>query len=87
MGTVTHTYNDTRKSHHSSFVGIELDDTQEQMLLSITRLHCKLGVEHGRADTTQERQVLLPQSEAADWGISVCFSPRGQVSAADDFDR
>ncbi|MDQ0496550.1 hypothetical protein [Paenibacillus brasilensis] len=40
----------------SSLIGLELDDTQEQMLLSITRLHCRLGVEHGRASTTVERR-------------------------------
>jgi hypothetical protein len=36
--------------------GIELDDTQTAMLLSITRLHCKLGVEHGKTCTTSERR-------------------------------
>ncbi|WP_258959047.1 hypothetical protein [Paenibacillus tyrfis] len=36
--------------------GIELDVTQTQMLLSIMRRHCKLGVEHGRADTKPERR-------------------------------
>lgn len=36
--------------------GLELDDMQTQMLLSIMRRHCKLGVEHGRADTSPERR-------------------------------
>lgn len=36
--------------------GIELDDTQTQMLLSITRKHCKLALEHSQASTTQERR-------------------------------
>lgn len=53
------------QQHHSTanagcrnnfLIGLELDDTQKQMLLSITRLHCKLGVEHGRASTTVDRR-------------------------------
>lgn len=56
MTTVAQTCHDVRESYRSSLVGLELDDTQTQMLLSITRRHCKLGVEHGRADTSPERR-------------------------------
>lgn len=45
-----------RESHSSSLGGLELDDTQEQMLLSITRKHCKLALEHSQASTTRERR-------------------------------
>ncbi|MGE7271513.1 hypothetical protein ACQKK5_08655 [Brevibacillus panacihumi] len=37
-------------------VGIELDDTQTQMLLSIARKHCKLALEHSQASTAWERR-------------------------------
>lgn len=37
-------------------VGLELDDTQTQMLLSIARKHCKLALEHSQANTTRERR-------------------------------
>ncbi|ALS28932.1 MULTISPECIES: hypothetical protein [Paenibacillaceae] len=37
-------------------VGIDLDDTQTSMLLSIARRHCKLVLEHGKAGTSQERR-------------------------------
>jgi len=40
----------------NSLVGLELNDTQEQILVAITRLHCKLGVEHGKAATTPDRR-------------------------------
>ncbi|GAB7058169.1 MULTISPECIES: hypothetical protein [unclassified Paenibacillus] len=56
MMAVAQNCHDVRESYHSSLVGLELDDTQMQMLLSITRRHCKLGVEHGRADTSPERR-------------------------------
>lgn len=45
-----------QESNRNSLVGLALDDMQTQMLLSISRRHCKLGVEHGRADTTPERR-------------------------------
>ncbi len=40
------------ESNCQSFIGLELDDTQTQMLLSFMRRHCKLGVERGRAHTS-----------------------------------
>lgn len=48
-----------QESNRNSLVGLTLDDTQTQMLLSISRRHCKLGVEHGRADTTPERRQQI----------------------------
>ncbi|UUZ83199.1 hypothetical protein LJK88_04500 [Paenibacillus sp. P26] len=36
--------------------GIELDDAQTAMLLSIARRHCKLVLEHGRANMPAERR-------------------------------
>ncbi|MBU5443541.1 hypothetical protein [Paenibacillus sp. MSJ-34] len=56
MTTISHLCNDTRESCRSSLVGIELDDTQTQMLLSIVRKHCKLALEHSHANTTRERR-------------------------------
>ncbi|WP_281890724.1 hypothetical protein [Paenibacillus sp. YYML68] len=44
------------ESYCDSLVGIELDDTQTQMLLSITREHCKLALEHSQANTIQEQR-------------------------------
>ncbi len=56
MTVIAQVYRGVRKSDSESLVGLRLDDTQTAMLLSITRLHCKLGVEHGRASTTMERR-------------------------------
>ncbi|WP_256759567.1 hypothetical protein [Cohnella sp. WQ 127256] len=49
----------THEIKRSSLIGLELDDTQTQMLLSITRRHCKLGVEHGKSDTTPDRRQQI----------------------------
>ena len=46
----------THEIYRRSLVGLEMDDRQTQMLLSITRRHCKLGVEHGGPDTTPEQR-------------------------------
>ncbi len=56
MTNVAYICNDTDESNRSSLVGIELDDTQTQMLLSIARKHCKLALEHSQASTTWERR-------------------------------
>lgn len=39
--------------------GLELDDTQEQMLLSIARQHCKLVLEHGKANASAQRRQQI----------------------------
>lgn len=44
MAAMAQNCHDVRESYRSSLVGLELDDLQTQMLLSITRRHCKLGV-------------------------------------------
>lgn len=56
MTAVTHIRNESPVSCSSSLVGLELDDTQNAMLLSIARRHCKLVLEHGRAKTSAERR-------------------------------
>ncbi|MNM47096.1 hypothetical protein D3C81_580580 [compost metagenome] len=56
MADIAHTCHKAREGYHSSLIGLELDDTQTQMLLSIARHHCKLGIEHGRTETTPERR-------------------------------
>lgn len=56
MTTIPHICNDAPESYSSSLIGIELDDTQTQMLLSIARKHCKLALEHIQASTTRERR-------------------------------
>ncbi|WP_256757830.1 hypothetical protein [Cohnella sp. WQ 127256] len=59
MTAVSHICSNDLESNSSSLVGIELDDTQTQMLLSITRKHCKLALEHSQASTTQGRRLEL----------------------------
>lgn len=56
MTAVTHIRNESPVSCSSSLVGLELDDAQTAMLLSIARKHCKLVLEHGRAQTSAERR-------------------------------
>lgn len=44
----------------SPLAGLELDDTQEQLLLSIARQHCRLAVEYSKANTNtlRRRQII-----------------------------
>ncbi|ADM71253.2 hypothetical protein GMA19_03447 [Paenibacillus polymyxa E681] len=53
MTAVDHSCNDAREAYRTSLVGIELDDTKTQMLLSIARKHCKLTFEHSQARMTR----------------------------------
>ncbi|OPH47821.1 hypothetical protein BC351_39550 [Paenibacillus ferrarius] len=39
-----------------SLIGVNVDDVTSVQLLEITRHHCKLALEHGKATTTQERR-------------------------------
>lgn len=59
MTVIANPCKDVHGSNRNSLIGLALNDTQTQMLLSITRRHCKLGVEHGRADTTPERRQQI----------------------------
>ncbi|MFB7817076.1 hypothetical protein ACFC0X_23260 [Paenibacillus chitinolyticus] len=61
MTTVAHACHSKHESNCYSLIDLELDDTQTQMLLSITRRHCKLAVEHGRVYTIPERRQIIEE--------------------------
>jgi len=46
----------TTITNHSSLIGLEIDDTTLTQLLEMARRHCKLVLEHGRAQTSAERR-------------------------------
>lgn len=45
MTVIANPCKDVHGSNRNSLIGLALNDTQTQMLLSIIRRHCKLGVE------------------------------------------
>ncbi|MBJ6359724.1 hypothetical protein ACFOQM_00060 [Paenibacillus sp. GCM10012307] len=53
MTAVAQTCYDVRESYRSPLVGLERRYADANAV-SIMRRHCKLGVEHGRADTSPE---------------------------------
>lgn len=48
-------------SNRYSLIGLDVDDATLEQLLDIARRHCKLALEHGKANTSRDRRDEIRQ--------------------------
>lgn len=48
--------NEAKSPNRYSLLGLEVDDATLEQLLEMTRRHCKLALEHGKAQTSSARR-------------------------------